>query len=146
MKLHPEEPKRYEIDLTTMELSMLTQALILMMPQVEQTLNAATGEIVTTLSLVHKLLHAGMTANARADVEQDLPPPLTAREWIGLAQGDIVQHVVSGEAYAVVAPAQEGRLPLVRSLTAMNPAEWRRVPMFPEDREVFPPDGEDADG
>jgi hypothetical protein len=64
-----ETPRRLELELTSLELSMLTQALILMLPQVDHTVNVATGEEVTTQSLVHKLLGAGMAAHARARQE-----------------------------------------------------------------------------
>jgi len=67
----PEDPRRYELHLTSLELSMLTQALILMLPQLVQTINLATGEVVTTQSLVHKLVGAGMAAQARANARED---------------------------------------------------------------------------
>jgi hypothetical protein len=65
-----ETPRRLELELTSLELSMLTQALILMLPQIDHTVNVATGETVTTQSLVQKLLGAGMAANAR-DRQED---------------------------------------------------------------------------
>lgn len=138
MTLPPERPKRYELDLTTLEFSMLTQALVLMLPQVERSLNALTGEAVTTQSLVHKLLAAGMAVHARADAD-DARPPLTAREWTRLTPGEILQHVGTGETYTVAAPPVDGAVRLVRTITGRHPQEWRRAPRSPEDRE-------DADG
>jgi len=124
----PEAPRRYELHLTSLELSMLTQALMLMLPQIERTINAATGEEVTTQSLVHTLIRAGMATHAREDFQADLDaahPPLTAEGWARLAVGDVLQHVGSGVAYRVIGPGRAGGVRLRRTLHATNPQEWR---------------------
>jgi hypothetical protein len=70
-----DRPRHFELDLTMLELSMLVQALILMLPQIERTINAATGEEVTTQDLIMKLVAAGMVAESRRQLDE-----LTGRE------------------------------------------------------------------
>jgi hypothetical protein len=132
----PDPPRRYPLELTGLELSMLTQALILMLPQIERTLNAATGEEVTTQRLVHTLLAAEMATHAREDRAAETgvkAPPLTAEAWAVLIPGDVLQHVGTGEAYTVTGPGRAGAMRLTRTLDARHPQEWRLVGHDPQE-------------